>query len=145
MVRQADIDEANKPENKQTLKGIKWERSCTDVICCLIFLLFLAGGAVSSAEASHGEPFPTWAPPAASSAASILLFSAPFSGSPWLDSVLPGLAKNAERSDCLFDLVLPFAASAPSRNGSLFIGAACPQQSALAVSSQDGYRKEEME
>jgi len=39
--RQADIDEANKDENKIKVKGIKWERSCTDVLCCLLFSVFL--------------------------------------------------------------------------------------------------------
>lgn len=41
MVRQADIDEANKPENKCDQKGINWERSCTDVIFCLVFTVFI--------------------------------------------------------------------------------------------------------
>jgi choline transporter-like protein 2/4/5 len=41
MARQADIDDANKPENKMTEKGIKWDRSCTDILCCLVFLAFI--------------------------------------------------------------------------------------------------------
>ena len=41
MVRQADIDEANKSENKITTKGIKWERSCTNILCCFIFTAFI--------------------------------------------------------------------------------------------------------
>lgn len=41
MVRQADIDEANKEENRIKDKGMKWDRSCTDVIFCLVFFVFL--------------------------------------------------------------------------------------------------------
>jgi hypothetical protein len=41
MARQVDIDEANKDENKVTEKGIKWDRSCTDILCCLIFTAFI--------------------------------------------------------------------------------------------------------
>jgi hypothetical protein len=43
MVRQQDLDDANKDEHKLTKedKGIKWERSCTDIICCIIFLAFI--------------------------------------------------------------------------------------------------------
>jgi hypothetical protein len=43
MVRQEDIDNANKDENKlkKEDKGIKWDRSCTDIICCFIFIAFL--------------------------------------------------------------------------------------------------------
>jgi hypothetical protein len=41
MVRQSDIDDANKEENKITTKGMKWERSCTDILCCLVFTVFL--------------------------------------------------------------------------------------------------------
>lgn len=39
--RKADIDEANKPENKCEDKGIKWERSCTDCLCCIFFSAFI--------------------------------------------------------------------------------------------------------
>lgn len=43
MPRQADIDEANKQENKLDVKekGMNWERSCTDIFCCLVFIAFL--------------------------------------------------------------------------------------------------------
>jgi hypothetical protein len=41
MARKADIEEANKPENKCEQKGVTWDRSCTDCICCLFFALFL--------------------------------------------------------------------------------------------------------
>lgn len=57
MARQADIDEANKPENKMSLKGIKWERSCTDIICCLIFSAFIVSlVAIASYAFSNGDP-----------------------------------------------------------------------------------------
>jgi len=43
MARQADIEEANKAENKLEAgdKGMKWERSCTDMLCCILFLGFV--------------------------------------------------------------------------------------------------------
>mmetsp|Transcript_14788 Transcript_14788/g.25159 ORF Transcript_14788/g.25159 Transcript_14788/m.25159 type:complete len:161 (+) Transcript_14788:50-532(+) len=57
MVREDDINEANKPENKITKKGIEWERSCTDVICCLIFVVFLGSMvAVTGLAISEGDP-----------------------------------------------------------------------------------------
>ena len=42
MARQSDIDEANKTENKIKLKGIKYNRYCTDLLCCFIYLVFNA-------------------------------------------------------------------------------------------------------
>jgi len=43
MARQADIDQANDEKNKLSKedKGMTWDRSCTDVLCCLIFVVFL--------------------------------------------------------------------------------------------------------
>jgi hypothetical protein len=42
MARQADIEEANKAENKidPKDKGMNWDRSCTDIFCCLLFVVF---------------------------------------------------------------------------------------------------------
>ena len=55
--RQADIDEASQPQNKCDQKGIKWERTCTDVICCLFFTVFLAAMVVLSVFAfRQGDP-----------------------------------------------------------------------------------------
>jgi choline transporter-like protein 2/4/5 len=57
MVRQADIDEANKPENKITKKGIEWDRSCTDMLCCLIFVAFIASMFfITGYAVSEGDP-----------------------------------------------------------------------------------------
>ena len=59
MVRQSDIDEANKDENKLKPedKGIKWDRSCTDVICCLIFLVQLGSMiGITGYAISEGDP-----------------------------------------------------------------------------------------
>ena len=41
MVRKEDIEAASKDENKLKEGGIKWDRTCTDVICCLVFMVFL--------------------------------------------------------------------------------------------------------
>jgi len=41
MVRQEDIDAANDPKNKSKKNGITMERSCTDVLCCLFFFVFI--------------------------------------------------------------------------------------------------------
>ena len=42
-VREADVAEANEEKNKLSKedKGLKWDRSCTDVICCLVFMVFI--------------------------------------------------------------------------------------------------------
>jgi solute carrier family 44 protein 1 (choline transporter-like protein) len=56
-VRKSDTDDANKEENKITTKGIVWERSCTDVLCCLIFagcLVVMVG--LSGFAFSKGDP-----------------------------------------------------------------------------------------
>lgn len=37
--RNKKMADENKLDKKD--KGIKWERSCTDILCCLIFLVFL--------------------------------------------------------------------------------------------------------
>ena len=42
MARKADIDDANKTENKIKIKGIKQKRYCTDVLCCIIYAVFNA-------------------------------------------------------------------------------------------------------
>ena len=42
MARKADIDDANKTENKIKIKGIKQKRYCTDVLCCIIYAAFIA-------------------------------------------------------------------------------------------------------
>lgn len=42
MVREADIKEANeKKSNDPPFKTINWERTCTDKLCCLIFIAFI--------------------------------------------------------------------------------------------------------
>jgi len=41
MVRQKDIDDANDPKNKSEKQGMVMERKCTDVICCMLFTLFI--------------------------------------------------------------------------------------------------------
>jgi len=59
MVRQDDIDNANKDENrlKEGDKGIKWERGCTDIICCFVFLVFLVAMVGASFLAlTKGDP-----------------------------------------------------------------------------------------
>ena len=40
------------------MKGIKWERSCTDVLCCLIYLAFNASIIVIAAWGfTQGNPY----------------------------------------------------------------------------------------
>lgn len=41
MTRKEDLEDAQKDENKLKEGGIKWDRTCTDVICCLVFMVFL--------------------------------------------------------------------------------------------------------
>ena len=43
--------------NKMQNSGMKWERSCTDILCCLIFLAFFVGMiGVSGYALSSGDP-----------------------------------------------------------------------------------------
>jgi len=57
MVRQSDIDDANKAENKIETKGIVWERGCTDILCCFIFTGFLVVMiGLSGFAFSRGDP-----------------------------------------------------------------------------------------
>ena len=59
MVRKEDLEEAEKEkENMKVVEGgIEWERSCTDVLCCLIFIAFIAAMlGVSGYALSTGDP-----------------------------------------------------------------------------------------
>ena len=57
MARQADIDEADKNKLSAADKGIKWERSCTDILCCLLFLVFLASMVgITGYATTKGDP-----------------------------------------------------------------------------------------
>ena len=65
MVRQSDIDEANKDENKLGAeeKGIKWQRSCTDIPCCLVFSVFIVSMIGLSAYGfKEGDPYKLFIP-----------------------------------------------------------------------------------
>ena len=63
MVRKEDLAEANKPENKISIKGIKWERNCTDILCCLIFLAFLGSMVgITSIAIMQGDPIKIMTP-----------------------------------------------------------------------------------
>ena len=60
MARQADIEEANKKDNKLEAKdkGMNWDRSCTDILCCLIFTVFVVVMfGVSFIGFNQGDPF----------------------------------------------------------------------------------------
>lgn len=58
MVRKSDIEEAEKHKLTDADKGIKWERSCTDVICCIIFLVFIASMiGITGYAISEGDPY----------------------------------------------------------------------------------------
>lgn len=44
-------------ENKLSTKGMKYERSCTDIICCLVFTIFIVAMiGVSGFAISTGDP-----------------------------------------------------------------------------------------
>ena len=52
-----NMEAAKDPKNWPKDKGIKWERQCTDVICCLIFLVFtVAILGVSFYSFGKGDP-----------------------------------------------------------------------------------------
>lgn len=54
---QKNLDEASKDENKTSEKGITKDRSCTDILFCLIFVAFIAGMvALSIVGFKRGDP-----------------------------------------------------------------------------------------
>ena len=56
--RQKDIEEADKKKNEVEFKTIAWERTCTDLICCLIFVVFIASMvAITGYGMSQGDPY----------------------------------------------------------------------------------------
>jgi hypothetical protein len=59
MVRQEDLDKAEKHKDEMTKVegGIEWNRSCTDIICCIIFIAFIAAMlGISGYALSTGDP-----------------------------------------------------------------------------------------
>lgn len=60
MARQADIEaaEKQKADDKSNFKTIAWERSCTDWLCCAIFLVFIASMVgITGYGLSKGDPY----------------------------------------------------------------------------------------
>ena len=58
-LREADVEEANLDKNKLTKedKGLKWDRSCTDVICCIVFMVFIVATiGLSFIALTKGDP-----------------------------------------------------------------------------------------
>ena len=41
MVREADKKDAEDKKSENTFKTLEWNRSCTDTICCILFLVFI--------------------------------------------------------------------------------------------------------
>lgn len=59
--RKADIEEASK--HKFEKQGLEWDRSCTDIICCIVFLAFMVAMlGVSGFAISNGDPMNIIAP-----------------------------------------------------------------------------------
>lgn len=59
MVREGNLERAdeNKKNFKQVEGGIEWERSCTDILCCMVFIAFIvAMMGVSGYALSTGDP-----------------------------------------------------------------------------------------
>ena len=57
MPRAKDLEDANKDDNKYTEKGMVWERSCTDIFCCLIFIAFLVSMiGITGYAVAEGDP-----------------------------------------------------------------------------------------
>jgi choline transporter-like protein 2/4/5 len=53
--RNAEEAESKKPDPSE--KGLKWERGCTDILCCLIFIVFtVAIFGVSFYAFGSGDP-----------------------------------------------------------------------------------------
>jgi solute carrier family 44 (choline transporter-like protein), member 2/4/5 len=59
--RKADIEEASKYKFEK--QGMEWDRTCTDIICCVIFIVFLGAMlGVSGFAVSNGDPLNIIAP-----------------------------------------------------------------------------------
>ena len=58
MARQADIEEAeNKKGDNADFKTMEWDRTCTDKLCCLIFIIFIASVvAITGYAFTEGDP-----------------------------------------------------------------------------------------
>lgn len=53
------MDQANDPKNKMGPedKGMKWDRDCTDILCCIVFLVYtVAIIGVSGYALTTGDP-----------------------------------------------------------------------------------------
>jgi len=60
MVRQEDVDKAEEAKNNMTKVdgGIEWNRKCTDIICCILFIVFIfAMLGVSGYALTTGDPY----------------------------------------------------------------------------------------
>ena len=58
MARQKDIDEAdNRKGDNSEFSTIKWDRTCTDKLCCLVFIIFIASiVAITGYAFTEGDP-----------------------------------------------------------------------------------------
>jgi len=57
MVRQADKDEAEKEKANNDFKTIEMNRSCTDTICCILFVVFIASlVGITGYAVKNGDP-----------------------------------------------------------------------------------------
>jgi len=57
MVRQADKDEAEKEKANNDFKTIEMNRSCTDTICCILFVVFIASMVgITGYAVKNGDP-----------------------------------------------------------------------------------------
>jgi len=59
MVREGNLEKAEKhKENFKSVEGgIEWERSCTDILCCMVFIAFIVAMlGVSGYALSTGDP-----------------------------------------------------------------------------------------
>lgn len=55
--REQDRDEANDPKNKLESKAMVFDRKCTDILCCMVFLAFIIFTAVICGYGlSKGDP-----------------------------------------------------------------------------------------
>jgi solute carrier family 44 (choline transporter-like protein), member 2/4/5 len=59
--REDDVNEAN--NHKFEKVGMIWERTCTDIICCIVFIVFIVGMlGISGFAISNGDPLNIIAP-----------------------------------------------------------------------------------
>ena len=56
--RESDKKEAEEKKSENDFKGMKWHRTCTDTLCCILFLAFIGSlVGLTGYGVSKGNPY----------------------------------------------------------------------------------------